>query len=282
LCIPYWKAPRFAGDSVDIGAVRPLPSDVIAWDCESIHASAYTPGKRLDVSVDVRNSGPGNATAIATVIIYWADPTVGFSKPTFFGAASVKAAPARNSFQASFATTPTISGVIPATAPEHICLLAVVTHSLDRAPTVADPVNKRHWAQRNVVTVTTQPGLPLILPFVVANPFAAEESFELVIQALDGRALEHVALRQRLEPGEGRVHIQLTDDRGTTIGEGGRGVRMPLSLGPHKKRRMSMTVRTDGLDRNQVAAVEAVLYPRRDGENAVGSLGLIIKAGRSD
>src|SRR5690242_19966444 len=75
LSIPYWEAPRFAGDPVDTGAMRPLPSGpppsgVISWDCDAIHATPYRPGSVLEVSVDVRNSGPGNATAVTTVIVY--------------------------------------------------------------------------------------------------------------------------------------------------------------------------------------------------------------------
>src|SRR5262249_38228589 len=149
LSIPYWEAPRFAGDAVDIGTVRPLPGGTISWDCQAIHASPYTPGTVLNVRVDVRNSGPGNATAIPTVIVYWSDPTVGFAHPLFLGATTVAAPPMRDRFQPGFVTTAVISGTIPAGAPDHICLLAVVTHGLDKAGSVPDPINDRHWAQRN-------------------------------------------------------------------------------------------------------------------------------------
>jgi hypothetical protein len=62
---------------------------VISWECPGIHASPYSPGEQLQVTVDVRNSGGGSATVIATVVVYWADPTVGFSNPTFFAATTV-------------------------------------------------------------------------------------------------------------------------------------------------------------------------------------------------
>src|SRR5262245_30678142 len=76
LCIPYWETPRFPGDPVDIGQLRPLTAGVISWECPGIHASPYLPGDQLQVTVDVRNSGHGSATAITTVVVYWADPTV--------------------------------------------------------------------------------------------------------------------------------------------------------------------------------------------------------------
>jgi hypothetical protein len=158
LCIPYWEAPRVPGDPVDIGVLRPLPSGppplgVVSWECPGIHAGPFSPGANLDVTVDVRNSGGGSATAIVTLVVYWAIPTVGFSKPTVFGATTVAVPPMRDPSVPGFVSA-SFSGVIPASAPDHICLLAVATHALDAAGTVVDPVNDRHWAQHNLLAVT--------------------------------------------------------------------------------------------------------------------------------
>ena len=170
LCIPYWTAPLFPGDQGDSGESRPLPGNVISWLCPSIQASPYAPGSKLDVRVDVRNSGRGSSSALATVVVYWADATVGFVKPTLLGATSVEVAP----HVGARATTGTISGVIPATASNHICLLCLVTHSLDKPGAIVDPIGDRHWAQRNLTAIGAVPGVPVVVPFLAANPFDQE------------------------------------------------------------------------------------------------------------
>ncbi len=276
LCIPYWEAPRVPGDPVDIGVFRPLPGNVTSWDCHGIHASPYKPGNALQVSVDVRNSGPGNATAVATVVVYWANPTIGFAKPTFFGATSVAVPPFRDPFQPIFVTTPTLTAVIPATAPNHICLLALVTHSLDKAGTVADPMGDRHWAQRNLTAASANAKQPLNFPFLIANPFATEEKFELRIHVLGGPALELVALRMRAEPSEAWPHFQLVDERGKPVTDWASEASTGLALGSHQGRKYSLMLKVGPLPSHQVAAIEAVLYLTKERQAPVGSLGIVV------
>jgi hypothetical protein len=277
LCIPYWNSPRFPGDEPDTGVVRPLPGDVISWECPGITTSPYEPGEPLDVTVDVRNAGHGNAAVVATVVVYWADPTVGFSHPTFLGAATVPVRP-----RGGFATTPTIRGLIPATAPNHVCLLAMVTHSLDLAKPVPDPINDRHWAQRNLVAAAAKQGGPLILPFFAANPFRTEEMFEVRVRALDRRRLELVALRNKVEPAEGQARVQLLDDRGRPLTDMGNEAVARLALGPQKRRGYSLRLQVDALPAHQVTAVEAELHVMRDPSQLVGSLGFVIEGGETD
>jgi hypothetical protein len=273
LCVPYWNTPRFPGDKADTGETRPLPAvGVISWDCPGIHASPYKPGNNLDVKVDVRNSGPGNATALATVVVYWVDPTVGFAKPFFFGATTVAVAP-----RGGFVTSSTLSATIPLTAPDHICLLAVVTHSLDKAKPTCDPVGDRHWAQRNVIAVSAAPSVPLIFPFIAANPFAAETRFRLHVRVLEKDALGLVALRFKAEPSKLRPRIQLADERGELAMERERDAYVDVALGPYGARRYTVVLQLDHeLPPHDLAAVEAALYLHQDRERPVGSLGIVL------
>ena len=273
LCIPYWNAPRFPGDESDNGQLRPLPNDVISWDCVGIHPGPYSPGTTLDVTVDVRNSADGNATAVATVIVYWADPTVGFAKPTFFGVATVPVDP-----RGSVATTDTISAVISAGAPDHICLLVKVTNTLDTAGTVCDPVNDRHWAQRNILSVAASMGSPVTVPFLVANPFEREGAFVLAWRALDEARVERLALRERVRPTRARPRAAVLDVRGTISTERGREGSLDISLGPRAAQLFHLQLELDSaIGAGEVAALELSLHPREASASPVGSLGVLIR-----
>jgi hypothetical protein len=275
LCIPYWEIPRFAGDPVDIGQVRPLPAGVISWDCPGIHTTPYVPGQDLQVKVDVRNSGLGSATVVATVLVYWADPTVGFAHPTFFGATTVAAPTIRDPMVPGFVSA-TLNGVIPASAPNHVCLLVCVTHSLDVANAAADPIGDRHWAQRNLFTVTTKLS-PIIVSFLVANPFETQDMFDLQVRTLDLRELELFAMRMKFEPSEIQPRMQLLDDKGRPVSDLGREAQARLALGPHGRRRYSIVLHVEQhLPAHQLTAVEVILYQNKDQQRAVGSLGIVI------
>ena len=159
LCIPYWTAPLTPGGGWDTGQKRDLPASVVSYLCPSIHAGAYTPGGPLDVTVDIRNSGDGSATSIATVVVYWADPTVGFAHPHFFAATTVPVPPSRNAPMT--VTTNILTATIPPDAPPHICLIVAVSHPQDPAETICNPVKYRHWAQRNLVHAVAAQGAPV-------------------------------------------------------------------------------------------------------------------------
>jgi hypothetical protein len=275
LCIPYWETPLSPGGPVDIGEARPLPGTVISWECPGIHASAFQPGAELNVTVDVRNSGGGSATAIATVLLYWAIPTAGFAKPTFFGVATVAAPPMRDALVAGFVSA-SFSGVIPASAPDHICLLACVTHSLDQAKPVADPINDRHWAQHNLIA-QSQKADPMAFPFFAGNPFSQEAAFGLVVRALDRARLDRLASDLKLEPAEGTTRLQLLDGLGHPITDVGEEARTQLTLNPHGQRPYSLVLRLGRqLAGHQMNAFETILTVNRTGNPAVGSLGIVI------
>jgi hypothetical protein len=271
LCIPYWTAPISPGDTGDTGELRPLPGNVISWLCPGIHASPYTPGEQLDVHVDVRNSGRGSATALATVLVYWADATVGFTKPRLLGAASVAVQP-----RGGRAVTRTISGVIPSTASNHICLLCLVTHSLDKPGNTPNPLGDRHWAQRNLTAVGASPGVPVIVPFLAANPFAHEAGFQLRAQMLEFDLLRQLALHIGGVPTDMGVHVRLLDERGGVIGEGPRaGTALELDVGGQRLFNVALELLGE-LSADELIAVEAVLVAN-ELEHPVGSLGIVLR-----
>jgi hypothetical protein len=275
LCIPYWTTPLAAGGKWDTGQQRPLPAAVVSYACDSIHASAYTPGQPLHVSVTVRNSGGGNDAAIATVVVYWADPTVGFAKPTFFAASVVAVPPGRN--VPSSASTPSMTATIPSTAPAHICLVVVVSHPQDRAGTVCDPINDRHWAQRNLQAVQAAVGAPTIIPLAAANPFATKKFFELQIGPADERRARRVAQAFATEPSDVRPRLRILDSDGAALTDSAARVQTSLELGPLGRRHLQLMIEPDDEVRpGQSAPLEAELLDKLKQSLIAGSLGVVV------
>jgi hypothetical protein len=225
LAIPYWSP----GDT---GEIRPLPSTVIWYMAGGIRTSTYQPGDLLEVVVDVRNSGGSNAPSLAQVTVWWSDPTLGFViKPKNLIGFRQVAVPPRGG---AASTAPMVKRM-PHDAPDHICLIARVSHPLDPAPPIPSPVADRHWAQRNLSVVKVLAAAPAAVPFWVANPRAdaatmiiriapARDPWLLVeADGVDGEPLtDYVALftldgdvfegsletEMTLEPGEAR-HLQV-------------------------------------------------------------------------
>jgi hypothetical protein len=275
LCIPYWTSPITAGGKWDTGEERPLPGAVVSYACESIHTSPYTPGENLDVTVDVRNSGGGNSTAVATVVVYWTPPSVGFAHPTFFAATVVAVPPSRTT--AASATTATMSAVIPSTAPDHICLVACVSHPQDKAGTVCDPVHDRHWAQRNLQAVVAAVGAPAVVPIMAANPFADAMVFEVRIEPVDEQRARLVAQEFHADPSQIRARLRLLDEHGSAVAEAGERIQAAVELGPLDQRHFQLMIELDtDVPRGQGAVVEAGLFGQTDDRGLVGSLGVVI------
>jgi hypothetical protein len=274
LCLPYWTAPLVLGGRWDDGEQRPLPGAVVSYLCDAVHAGPYTPGLPLEVAVDVRNSGGGNSASIATVVVYWADPTVGFAKPTFLAASVVPVTPSRSA--PTSARTVTMRGVIPVSAPLHVCLLVAVSHPQDRAGTVCDPIGDRHWAQRNLTAAAVAPGAPALLPMVVANPLDQDGEFLLTIRPTRGERAERVALEVGTVPADAAMTLRLLDEDGAQVGNDGDAVRTRLGLGPRDERRFQVLVEVDAdLDVGSSLALEAELIDEA-GERVVGALGMVL------
>ncbi|MEU0501927.1 hypothetical protein [Nocardia sp. NPDC005998] len=266
--IPYWNSTDLTKPGDD-GDVRPVPANKAVWYlCESIHASPYQPGQQLDVTVDIANYGGANTPSIAQVTVWWSDPTAGFvvGPDNLIGYRTVDVPPrgGRN-------TTLVMSKVIPPSAPNHICLLARVSHQYDRAGVVVDPVNDRHWAQRNLVAAAAQPGVPVVLPFLVGNPF--QETTEFLVLAKQVREAHFEALANAVGGQPIFAEAQLTvSDR-----EDGRGEdRLRLTLEPGEQRRLYVSIGlANRIDRGQFAPFE-VSQQREGDETPAGGLGFII------
>lgn len=275
LCVPYWTTPVSGTSTWDTGQVRPLPAAVVSYASDSIATSPYTPGEPLDVTVTVRNSGGGNSAAMVTVVVYWADPTVGFAKPNFFAATAVPVPPSRTAPGAT--QTPTMTATIPASAPTHVCLLVAVSHPQDRAGTVCDPINDRHWAQHNLQAVNAAPGAPALIPFMAANPFNVEKTLILQIGPVDERRLRQVADVFHAQATDIHPRIRLLDVDGAVVAEDGVRTRMALRLGPLAQRPLQMLMELGSdIPVGRCAAVEAGLFDGDDEGRLVGSLGVVL------
>ena len=276
LFIPYWTTPMFPGDPGDTGTTRPLPSGVISWLCNGIHASAYSPGQPLDVQVDVGNFGAGNATSLVTVLVYWSEPIAGtFSKPTLFGATSI-AVPPRGAIERSSV----ISGIIPSWSP-HVCLFALVTHNLDKPGPILDPIGDRHWAQHNLQAVTVSPKKIVHLSFAVGTPQLERGRFEVQIRALDERKMETLAERFKATPRLRleSLRIQLLDDTGRGLTELSSTATLPTNLGQRGRRGLHLTLQMEErLEEHEFAAIEVVLNrSSEERSELVGSLGVVMR-----
>ncbi len=273
LCLPYWTTPLAPGGSWDNGEQRPLPSAVVSYLCPAIRPGPYRPGHPLSVTVDVRNSGGGNSAAMATVVVYWADPTVGFATPRFFAATAVSVVPGRTA--PLTATTATMTATIPVSAPEHICLLVAVSHAADRAGKAADPVGDRHWAQRNLVAVPAAPAAPALVPLTVANPFAEGGAFFLQLRPTEFDQARLVARELGTSPTDASVTIRLLDLDGALVAEEGRDVSLAMDLGGHEKREFQVLLDLPAeLDEGRSVGIDALLFSSE--EQLCGSLGLVV------
>lgn len=281
LCIPYWTKPLSAGGHWDTGQHRPLPGKVVYYLCESLQASAYTPGEELNVTVAVRNSGKGSSAAIATVVVYWADPTAGFAKLNFFAAATVAVPP--DPISGKTVTTPTMTAKIPADAPDHICLLAIVSHPQDKAGTAYDPVGDRHWAQRNLTSVAVASGTPAIVPFKLGNPFARDAELDIVLAGADRTRAAVVASSLGLEPAAVRPTLRLLDEGGAELAGPGEPIRHRFGVGAHGQVALQVLIDVDEpIGDGTAGTVEILLVDPTAGQEElriVGALGIALLPG---
>jgi hypothetical protein len=261
LTIPYWSG--------DTGESRPVPGTIPWYLCTGIRTSTYQPGQVLEVTVEVRNNGGSNAPSLAQVTVWWSDPALGFviRPENLIGFRQVAVDP-----RGGGATTALMARHIPDDAPSHICLIARVSHPLDPAPPVPDPVNDRHWSQRNLSVVQAPVGVPVAVPFVIANPFPDAAAFRIriapvadpsLLAGVDGVSGEAFTDFIALMTAEGRV--------------GERSLEFDVELGPGDERHLEATIDVPDLQPNTFAAFE---ISQAVDERVFGGLGVVLVAER--
>jgi hypothetical protein len=261
--IPYW--PAAPGDDGDTGKQRPLPASAAWYMCKGIHASPYQPGTDLEVTVDVRNFGGSNAPSLAQVTVWWSDPTTGFVvDPSRLIGFRMVAVPPRG----GQATTALMVKKIPATAPNHICLIARVSHQYDRAGDLVDPMNNKNWAQRNLAVLPAAREIPAMLEFIAGNPLAESAEFNLHVSPLeDATGLVGVVQGELLD----RIAVFTVDGEHEFEGSG----IFSVALETGEQRPVRLSIRVDEVDSEHFAAfaVKQLL-----GDYQVGGLGIVITA----
>jgi hypothetical protein len=233
--------------------------------CGGIHTSTYQPGQVLEVTVNVRNFGGSNSPSLAQVTVWWADPTLGFLiKPENLIGFRTVAVPPRG----GAATTTLMAKQIPAAAPDHICLLARVSHQLDTAAPLPDPVNDRHWAQRNLAVVKASAGTPAVLPFFVSNFLADAATFRIGVHAAT-----HTPMLTGVDGVQGHplLDVRSTLRMGDQVGEGGLDIDVELAAG--EARSIEVEILVPDLEGGSFVAFEV---SQNLGDAVLGGLGVVL------
>lgn len=268
LVIPYWAQSTGGQTQSDDGTMRPVPAGIVGYLCPAIHASAYEPGKDLTVSVDVSNFGDGNSASLARVTVWWSDPTTGFvlDPAQLIGQTVVPVRP-----RGGRSTSPPITARIPPSAPIHACLIARVSHPLDPAGTVPLPAADRHWAQRNLVAVSSQQGVPVIFTLLAGNPFLEASDFKLIASVMSEEEHSSLAREIGLMPHRADARVSLRADR-----DARESPELSVTLRPKEKVPVSVTVYVGGTGprRGEFLGVR-ILQHGHQGE--AGGLGIIIR-----
>jgi hypothetical protein len=275
LTIPYWTTPLAPGGPVDDGEDRPLPSSVASYLCPSIIASPYVPGSDLTVQVDVRNQGGGNTDSLATVTVWWTQPGPSFGAlgaNNLVGVGLVNVAP-----RGGLATTNPLTKLIPSTAPDHICLLAQVSASLDPAGPVPDPIGDRHWAQRNLWTIKAQQGQIVHLNFWAANPFNEEAAFSFRVMPAAREHFYQIARANIGDPILTEAKIKFRTPA-TVLLQRIEESESPsiVALGPRASRSVLLSLELATVPTKGQFAVFEILQFHGKSDKVVGSAGVIV------
>lgn len=284
---PYVVIPYFANDKGRPGIERPLTSAHPSWLCPSIDVVGgpyFTPGAPLSVRVRVANHGGGPQIDTVNVIVYWADPTTGFTaSKTYLGQGAVDVARGGGSGQ-----TPVITGMIPGTASSHICLLALAytTGDVPKTGSPVDPVNDRHWAQLNLNVLAADWNGGFGFTFFAANPFAKGAAFDVVARMVNRQSLEAVSRYVRADAQvteDVRLTLRPMNIRGTYARDAAseRESRVRVELDGGARQAIQIRGQLPGVpEPGRFVAVEVVQMhggPERE-ERVIGSIGLVIVA----
>jgi hypothetical protein len=270
LVIPY-----FDGDVGRKGIERPVPAGKGAsWLCPSIFVdgkpgnTAFRRGVPLRVALAVANWGAGTLPAAALVRLWWSDPTLAFATATAIGQTTLIVPPG---------SAPVRTGDFLVTIPEgaspHVCLLAQVSAPLDGAANAPDPHSDRHWAQLNLVEVSTVAADgTVVLPVLVANPFPEPRRSALAVEPMLQEHAEQLG-RQRGQDirADAAAEMEVRDAEGEDA-------RL-TELGPYETRRVEVTLRLS--DPPQHGAPQGFVLSQRltaqDEETELtGTLGVLV------
>ncbi len=283
----YLVIPYFSGDKGRPSIERPLSSSIVSWLCPSIVVNGqpgknqFKRGEPTSVTVDVANWGAGALSAPVVVQLWWSDPSTGFTKKNLFGQ-SVVIAPTGGGVRRS----PAIVGVIPASAPPHICFLAHVTSPLDNGTpgALAHPVNDRHWAQLNVAEVTTTVGQQFQFMVWVGNPMRRASTFAVEVRAVSREllpALERIRRGTLTRPDRASLRLfELRRGGGDEICGGEREDRYAVTLEPGERRAVHMIGELPANTEPGTSAAFEIVQSvgEHDGQRVVGAVGLIVTA----
>jgi hypothetical protein len=283
LVIPY-----FSGDRGRPSIERPLSSSIVWWLCPSIIVNgqpgknAFQRGVPTSVTVDVANWGAGTLAAPVQVQVWWADPSTGFTTKSMLGQ-SVVIVPTGGSVRRS----PPIVGIIPASAPAHVCLLAYASSPLDVATpgSPVNPVNDRRWAQLNIAEITTTVGQQFQFMVWAGNPLGRAATFDVAVQLLSREALPMLTRVRRAETVRtDRTSLQIFerqrgDEDATRRSE--RGARRQVTIEPGQRRAMHVIGELPAdIEPGTSVAFEIVQSGRGEDDQprVYGALGLIVTA----
>lgn len=282
LIIPYAPDDRGRSDQ------RPLPGTLsgppVAWSCPSLivdgQPGTYVPGSPLKTLVVVRNYGFGGVPAPATVTLWWAEPSTGFSVLNLLGQASVAVPPDGRDHSAG-----PIDGFIPASAPPHLCLIAMVSGLTDRpvkdpasGKIIIDPVGDRHFAQHNLNAINVASGR-FDFGFFAGNPLAEPARFIVRARAVPERALAPLSITMGMEPAQADgldLDLRVLDGDGPEAEES--GDRIAFDLRPGVRRRVLLSGRLPPPPPGRFVAAQ-ILQDRDDGRGEgrlIGGVGVLL------
>lgn len=274
---PFLFIPYGATDN----GIRPLSSSIPGWACPSIliNGAAYTggglsTGTPLNLSIVVRNSGGLAATVVGR--IYYADPTLAFTSLSVNLIGQTIFALAAGATNAS----PAVVWIPTSSIPNHVCLLAEATSSVDPSAGGFDAVNDRHYGQLNVSVLTVKPGQRNSFQFFLGNPSPKTARFNVNAQQVSPAARRYLEAMYNAEVATlGRKDIALRMVMPTL--RRSEHQDLTVELGPHERRLCQLVMNVRDLRAEQFLAIEVEQLAvsgggrRRRKPRRVGTLGLV-------
>jgi len=280
LVIPYYESDT--GDRL----IEFSTKHAISWLCPSIkiNGGVYTTSSeslRGDIKITVDVSNYGNKDAHATLRLFWAKPSCGFSSPTLKPIAST-----------DFNVIPSINNPSPEITwkeedrldiPEHICIVAVVESFGDNADGLFDPSSDRHYGQLNIRLMHNESDILQPVVIFITNPYPNDSIATVHLRQLsDGQLhlLESLYNAKSVQINLQSVHFQLIENNQDELSSS----ELFFELGPYERRPCQVIVpHMHQLKELEFAAIEIeeILKPLSDNKEvsmkaSYGTLGIVI------